>query len=208
MSVAHKFTFDLDLARKPTVNKVLPEDEFEQLLTAARQEGYRQGVAAGQATVQAQSATALAQSAEKLGDQVARMVTSIEQYEKHHLAQSVDLAASVARKLAAHLVARQPQAEMAALIAECMASLENAPHLVIRCHPDLCDALKAITEERMKMSGFSGRLVVLGDPDIRLGDGRIEWADGGLVRDINAISNEINTRISAYLAARGAKQGE
>ncbi len=120
----------------------------------------------------------------------------------------MDLAASVARKLAAHLVARQPQAEMAALIAECMASLENAPHLVIRCHPDLCDALKAITEERMKMSGFSGRLVVLGDPDIRLGDGRIEWADGGLVRDINAISNEINTRISAYLAARGAKQGE
>lgn len=208
MSVAHKFTFDLDLARKPTVNKVLPEDEFEQLLAAARQEGYRQGVAAGQSTVQAQSATALAQSAEKLGDQVARMVTSIEQYEKHHLAQSVDLAASVARKLAAHLVARQPQAEMAALIAECMASLENAPHLVIRCHPDLCDALKAITEERMKMSGFSGRLVVLGDPDIRLGDGRIEWADGGLVRDINAISNEINTRISAYLAARGAKQGE
>ncbi len=208
MSVAHKFTFDLDLARKPTVNKVLPEDEFEQLLAAARQEGYRQGVAAGQSTVQAQSATALAQSAEKLGDQVARMMTSIEQYEKHHLAQSVDLAASVARKLAAHLVARQPQAEMAALIAECMASLENAPHLVIRCHPDLCDALKAITEERMKMSGFSGRLVVLGDPDIRLGDGRIEWADGGLVRDINAISNEINTRISAYLAARGAKQGE
>jgi flagellar assembly protein FliH len=208
VSVAHKFTFDLDLARKPTVNKVLPEDEFEQLLAAARQEGYRQGVAAGQSTVQAQSATALAQSAEKLGDQVAQMMTSIEQYEKHHLAQSVELAASVARKLAAHLVARQPQAEMAALIAECMASLENAPHLVIRCHPDLCDALKTITEERMKMSGFSGRLVVLGDPDIRLGDGRIEWADGGLVRDINAISNEINTRISAYLAARGAKQGD
>lgn len=208
MSVAHKFTFDLDLARKPTVNKVLPEDEFEQLLAAARQEGYRQGVAAGQATVQAQSAAVLAQSAEKLGDQVARMVASIEQYEKQHLAQSVDLAASVARKLAAHLVARQPHTEMAGLIAECMASLENAPHLVIRCHPDLCDALKAITEERMRMSGFSGRLVVLGDPDIRLGDGRIEWADGGLVRDINAISNEINTRISAYLAARGAKQGE
>lgn len=208
MSVAHKFTFDLDLARKPPANKVLPEDEFNQLLAAAREEGYRQGVAAGQKAVEAQSAAALAKSAEKLAVQVAEMVGTIEAYEQRHLAQSVELAASVGRKLAAHLLARQPQAEIAALIGECMASLENAPHLVIRCHPDLCDAVKTIAEERMKVSGFSGRLVVLGDPDIRLGDGRLEWADGGLVRDINAISSEINTRISAYLAARGAKQGD
>lgn len=208
MSVAHKFTFDLDLARKPPANKVLPEDEFNQLLAAAREEGYRQGVAAGQKAVEAQSATALAKSAEKLAVQVAEMVGTIEAYEQRHLAQSVELAASVGRKLAAHLLARQPQAEIAALIGECMASLENAPHLVIRCHPDLCDAIKTIAEERVKVSGFAGRLVVLGDPDIRLGDGRLEWADGGLVRDINAISSEINTRISAYLAARGAKQGD
>ena len=68
--------------------------------------------------------------------------------------------------------------------------------------------MKAIAEERMKVSGFAGRLIVLGDPEIRMGDGRLEWADGGLVRDINAISSEINTRISAYLAARGVEQGD
>lgn len=208
MSVAHKFTFDLDLARKPVASKVLPEDEFEQLLAAAREEGYRAGLDAGRSTVEAQSATALAAAAERLADQVAAMIATIEDYEKRHLAQSVDLAASVGRKLAAHLLARQPQAELAALIAECMASLEAAPHLVIRCHPDLCDAMKATAEERARVSGFSGRLIVMGDPDIRLGDGRLEWADGGLVRDINAISGEINTRISAWLAARGTRQGD
>lgn len=207
MSVAHKFTFDLDLAHKPPPNKVLPEDEFNQLLAAARQDGYREGVAAGQSAVEAQSATALARAAETLAGQVAQMVQTIEDYENQHRTQSVELAASVGRKLAAHLIARQPQVELEALIAECMASLEAAPHLVIRCHPDLCDAMKAIAEERMKVSGFSGRLVVLGDPDIGLGDGRLEWADGGLVRDINAISGEINTRVSAYLAARGTRQG-
>ena len=55
-----------------------------------------------------------------------------------------------------------------------------------------------------KTSGFAGRLIVMGDPEIRLGDGRIEWADGGLVRDIGAISGEIDKRISAYLTARSA----
>lgn len=208
MSVAHKFTFDLDLAHKPPANKTMPEHEFEQMVAAAREEGYRQGLAAGQSSIQAQSATALAKSAEKLANQVIEMVQTIEGYEKLHLGQSVGLAASVGRKLAAHLIAREPQTELAALLSECMGSLEAAPHLVIRCHPELCDAMKAIAEERMKVSGFSGRLIVLGDPEIRMGDGRLEWADGGLVRDINAISNEINTRISAYLAARGVEQGD
>ena len=208
MSVAHKFTFDLDLARKPPANKVLPEDEFDRLLAAAREDGYRAGLEAGRSTIEAQSATALAAAAERLAAEVAGAIATIEDYEKRHLAQSVELAASVGRKLAAHLLARQPQAELAALIAECMASLEAAPHLVIRCHPDLCDAMKATAEERAKISGFSGRLIVMGDPDIRLGDGRLEWADGGLVRDINAISGEINTRISAWLAARGTRQGD
>ena len=198
MSVAHKFTFDLDLAHKPPASKTMPESEFEQMVAAAREEGYRQGLAAGQSSVEAQSATA----------QVAQMVQTIEDYEKLHLGQSVGLAASVGRKLAAHLIAREPQTELAALLSECMASLEAAPHLVIRCHPDLCDAMKAIAEDRMKVSGFAGRLIVLGDPEIRMGDGRLEWADGGLVRDINAISSEINTRISAYLAARGVEQGD
>jgi len=208
VSVAHKFTFDLDLAHKPPANKTMPEHEFEQMVAAAREEGYRQGLAAGQSSIQAQSATALAKSAEKLANQVIEMVQTIEGYEKLHLGQSVGLAASVGRKLAAHLIAREPQTELAALLSECMGSLEAAPHLVIRCHPELCDAMKAIAEERMKVSGFSGRLIVLGDPEIRMGDGRLEWADGGLVRDINAISNEINTRISAYLAARGVEQGD
>ncbi|AEQ52412.1 FliH/SctL family protein [Pelagibacterium halotolerans] len=208
MSVAHKFTFDLDLAHKPPANKVLPEAEFDRIVAAARQEGYNRGLAEGQSGAQAQSAATLAKSAEKLASQVAGMVQTIQDYEKRHLAQSVGLAATVGRKLAAHLIAREPQAELAALLHECVASLEAAPHLVIRCHPDLCDAIKAIAEERMKVSGLSGRLIVLGDPEIRMGDGRVEWADGGLVRDINAISNEINTRVSAYLAARGAEQGD
>lgn len=207
MSVAHKFTFDLDLAHTPPANKTMPEHEFEQLVAAAREEGYRQGLAAGQSNVEAQAATTLAKSAEKLAAQAARMVQAIESYEKRHLEQSVGLATSVGRKLAAHLIAREPQTELAALLSECMAALEAAPHLVIRCHPDLCDAMKAIAEDRMKISGFAGRLIVLGDPEIGMGDGRIEWADGGLVRDINAISSEINTRVSAYLAARGAEQG-
>ncbi len=39
--------------------------------------------------------------------------------------------------------------------------------------------LKRLARER----GFEGRIVVLGEPDIALGDARLEWADGGIVRE-------------------------
>lgn len=200
-----RFTFDLDLARTRRSSRTLPEDELEQMLVDARKQGYQEGLAAGQSSAQAHAANTLAQSAQKLADNAAEVVRALDERQKANLEEAVQLSASIARKLAAHLIARNPGAELAALIRECMASLDHAPHLVVRCHPDLCDAMRAAAEDRMKSTGFAGRLVVMGDPEIRLGDGRLEWADGGLVRDINAISDEINARINAYLMARGAK---
>jgi len=54
----------------------------------------------------------------------------------------------------------------------------------------------------------TGRLIVMGDPEIGLGDGRIEWVDGGLVRDRAAIEAAIDERIAAYLAARNHEHNE
>jgi flagellar assembly protein FliH len=80
------------------------------------------------------------------------------------------------------------------------------PHLVIRCDPALAEAVRDLATARMTTSGFTGRLVVLGDPDIAVGDARIEWADGGVVRDIRKLSAEIDARITEYFAARGIRQ--
>ncbi|HWU18376.1 MAG TPA: hypothetical protein VN155_11905, partial [Devosia sp.] len=118
--------------------------------------------------------------------------------------EAVELAASIGRKLALHLLARYPTTELDALIGECMAGLNGVPHLVVRCHPDIADAIRDIATNHMQTSGFSGRLVVMGDPDQRLSDGRLEWVDGGLVRDIAAISADIDKAISAYLNAHAS----
>ena len=97
--------------------------------------------------------------------------------------------------------------EIEVLIAECLGSLDGVPHLVIRCHSNLADAVRQIATDRIHTSGFTGRLVVMGDPEIVLGDCRIEWVDGGLVRDQAAIASEIDGRIADFLAARGINTG-
>ena len=51
-------------------------------------------------------------------------------------------------------------------------------------------------------SGFEGRLVVLGEPGIALGDCRIEWADGGVNRDTAAAEAAIGEAVARYVSAR------
>ena len=205
-----RFTFDLDLANRPAAigRPAVPEDLVAQLIAQAREEAFAEGVAAGERNATAHAAQTMATAAAAMAARTAEMVATLDDTHAAHLRESVELAASIGRKLAVHLLARHPVAELDALIAECMASLESEPHLVIRCHPDIADAVRDVATGHMATSGFSGRLIVLGDPDQGLGDGRLEWVDGGLVRDIKAISKQIDSRISAYLAARSGQSQE
>jgi len=210
MAASHaRFTFDLDLGKRTTPSAppepTMPERLVAELLAQARQEAYAEGVAAGERNASAVAAQTLAAAAGTLATQTAEMAAALDDATHQSQREAIELAASVGRKLALHLLARHPTVELDALIAECMQSLVGVPHLVVRCHPSIADAIRDIATAHMQTSGFAGRLVVMGDPDQRLGDGRLEWVDGGLVRDIGAVSKDIDTKISAYLAARGGQ---
>ncbi len=207
MAQPARFTFDLDLGQRPKpvapTKPTVPEDLVAQLVAQARQEGFAEGLAAGEQNATSMAAQTLAAAAGTLATRSAEMAVALDDAMASAQREAIELAASIGRKLALHLLARYPTVELDALIAECMQSLGGVPHLVIRCHPELADGVRDIATAHMHTSGFSGRLVVMGDPELRLGDGRLEWVDGGLVRDIGAISRDIDRKISAYLAARG-----
>lgn len=203
-----RFTFDLDLGNNPDRASYMSEAARSTLQQQARADGYTEGFAAGEVSAASISAQTASAAANTLADLAADMLRGLDQTRNDTRREAIDLAATIGRKLASALIGRQPAAELEALLVDCLGSLDGVPHLVIRCHPDLADTLKDLATARIATSGFAGRLIVMGDPDITLGDGRIEWADGGLVRDQAAISAEIDARIAAYLAARGSQDSE
>ena len=198
-----KFSFDLDLSGSQHQTKVMTEQRITQLRDTARAEGYAEGLAEGERTEVAKAAAELTAAGQKIAASASTMLSRIDAADREAHAQALGLARAIGVKLAANLMAREPESEIDGLIAECLSSLERAPHLVVRCNPALTDKLQDITEAHMANAGYAGRLIVLGDPEIPPGDGRLEWADGGLVRDMNAILAEIDKAILAYCASSG-----
>lgn len=197
-----KFIFDLDMSVRRKKTRTLSEEELASLINVARREGFEDGHAKGEKGELARTAQAILTAAGDIAKKAEQITGAIDEINRKMLGESVHLGKAVGHKLATHLMAKEPAAELEALVTECMTSLDHVPHLVIHCHPDLADAIRETTEQAMTTSGFSGRLIVMGDPEIPISDGRIEWADGGLVRDTNAISDEIDKCIENYLNAK------
>jgi flagellar assembly protein FliH len=214
MAALARFNFDLDLADNPKLKPLapqpelppepvgIPEDVVARLVREAREEGYAEGLVAGESNATSMAAQTTAAAAGALAAQAAHMTATLDDAREDNHREAVGLARSVGHKLAGHLISQHPTAELEALIAECMPSLSGVPHLVIRCHPDLADQIRDIATSQVASSGYSGRLVIMGEPDFRLGDGRLEWVDGGLVRDSALLEAQIDKTISDYLTAR------
>ncbi len=202
-SAPAKFQFDLDLSGNQRQTQVMTEARIAELHKKAYDKGFAEGLGQGEQTELARAAAALTAAAEKIAGDATTLVRSLSAYDRQARADGIGIARAIALKLASSLISRMPEAELDTLIEESLNTLERAPHLVIRCTPVLVDKLKEMTEAHMAAAGFSGRLIVLGDPEIGAGDGRIEWADGGIVRDMNIILSEIDKSVAAYCAASG-----
>jgi flagellar assembly protein FliH len=201
LSARAKFMFDVDFAAgsEPARRAITPA-VHEAALAEARATAYRDGIAAAVAEAEARAAVALERIAMGL-EALARQLAAIEARLE---TEAVEVAVAVARKLAPELIAREPLAEIAALARGCFAQLVAAPHVVVRVSEALHAPAREQLEQTARLHGFDGRLIVLSEPEIAPGDCRIEWADGGMVRDRAATDAAIAEAVNRYAAARRA----
>jgi flagellar assembly protein FliH len=187
MAAATKFQFGTDFregGRRAT---------SEADLQAARTEAFLAGEMQGRREAEAQlsaMAAQIARSAERLLAQDAARAVEVE-------AQAVRLALTAAQRLAGAALAERPLAALEQAIRECLGHARQAPHLVLRVHENAVESAEGLIKRLAQETGFAGRLVVLGDPDMAPGDGRIEWADGGLAVDSQHLSALVEQAVAS-----------
>jgi flagellar assembly protein FliH len=200
MGAPVKYLFEDDFAAGSAANAkpVVPLATHESELVRVQTEAYRNGLSAAEAKIEGRAAAAC----ERIAQGIAALTQQLGAVEARLEAESVEVALAVARKLAPELVAAEPLAEIEALAASCFRQLIAAPHVVVRIAEPTYEAAHKRLEEIARLHGFEGRLVVLAEPGIALGDCRIEWADGGLARDRAATEAAIGEAVGRYVAVR------
>jgi flagellar assembly protein FliH len=176
--------------------------EHETLLNGAREESFRQGFAAAQAEMNAADQHRIAAAAEKIADAMEMIAHQMTTLESRLEAEAVEVAFSVARKLAPALTAREPLAEIEQLVIDVFAQIRSAPHVAIRLPDALIDGASAHLMKLAEERGYAGRLVLLPEPGLGPDDCRIEWADGGVVRDRAGIESRIAEAVARYLGRK------
>jgi len=154
----------------------------EGALDAARAEGFHSGLDQARREADHQTGTLLSQlvrSCEQLLAQQDARLAAIEEQAAH-------LAVAVARGLAGAALADKPLVQLLAAVRECVEA-----------------RLGGLARE----TGFAGRIVVLGEPDIAPGDGRIEWADGGLAIDRSQQDDAIEAAIRSVFGPAASSGG-
>jgi flagellar assembly protein FliH len=210
MGAPAKFLFDVDFAagadRKPA-EPAIPLAEHAVKLAEADTAAHRRGYAEAQADAKVESDRRIADALGRIATSLATAAEGLHTIETRLECEAVDVAVAVARKLAPALVAQQPFAEIAALARDCFRELVAAPHIAVRVN----DAVYATARERLddivRAGSFQGRLVVLAEADIPVGDCRIEWADGGINRDSAAADAAIRAAVARYVSARKSFAG-
>lgn len=203
---AVKFTFDTRFDAKepssPTHVQEAPAFTQEDL-DRARSEGHSEGFSAGIYEAENRAESEIDNAMRAFSANAASLLSALQAESAVLRGEAVEFAMTAARKLAPAMIATRPQAEIEAVLRDCLTHLNREPHIVLRVADILIDRLKVIVDRMALERGLSGRIILLGHGDMAEGDCIVEWTDGGVVRSRADTENEMNDIVARYVETLG-----
>ena len=192
MTSTTRFLFDQDF-RAPRRS----EGASPAALNAAEERGRAAGLAEGRRQAREEAQARLAAAAQRLAEDAARLLAEADAARAAIEEDAVAFAVALGRRLAGDALRADPLGPLGEAAREAFQHLRGVPHLVVRVNETLVEEVDALVGRIARERGYEGRLVVLGEPDIAPGDGRLEWADGGVVRDRAAVEAAVAQTLAA-----------
>lgn len=196
---AQKFTFDEEFGTeggRSSRNRAQEQGRLDD----AEQQGFFRGQLEGRRETEQEAAMRAAVALEKVANTAAAVLAKLDSETARFEREASMLALAFARKVAGDVALRAPLAALESAAADCFRQLVGVPHVVVRIEHEMIDQAKTMLDRMARERGYEGRIVVLGEPGLALGDFVIEWADGGMIRDSAALATLISGAIERHVA--------
>jgi len=227
MAKLQKYLFDLDFGSPriaPVDMAAHVEDEMmveeeeapppppptfsEEELVLAREQAFEQGRQTGLQEA-AQSLEQMVGMAMATAAHHLQAIGAAQAAETETLAQeAAAVAVSIVRKLHPEFARRYGVQEIESAVRDCLTHLDRLPKVTIKVTPALLEAVKEKAKGLAAQVHFDGKLAVVGDAALDLGDCRVEWGDGGAERDQSRVWAQIDQAVEAALGSLAARTEE
>ena len=181
-------SFDAAAVRVPERKPVTLKPEQ---VDALKQESFDDGFAAGHKVGAEEQLSQLMTTLEALGGRVEGLMQARDAMYRALEVETRAAILAIACRMLPAFVAQHGTGEIEALFAQALASMVKEPRLVVRVHEQQCELLNERFLALAAVQAYAGRVVVMADETIKLGDCRIEWAEGGIERRIEGTWNAI-----------------
>jgi flagellar assembly protein FliH len=184
--------------QEPVIKVSQHEDVLAEAVAAARAQAFIEG----KAEADGEETARLARAMESVAMALEQLRHDLDGIQAMASDEAIRFAQQIALKVAGKVMDAQPLAMIEDTGRAIFDDLRGQPHVAVRVAPDLVDAAKERLSGIARERGFEGRLIVMGEPEIMPGDVRIEWADGGIIRDRHLVERTIAAGVERALATR------
>ena len=175
---------DADAASPPT--RYAEED-----VVKARADGMAAGLEAAREDAVVKAGQALIEVSERIAEGLERLFDTRAELERQINKEAVDATLVMLGKLFPGLAEAHGLDEVEALIGECLSRTVQEPRIVVRLAESQLDTMARRIDGVTAAKGYEGKVVLLADETVAVGDAVVEWADGGATRDSARLVQEI-----------------
>jgi flagellar assembly protein FliH len=145
------------------------------------------GFTAGKKAAAEDQASHLNATVDKIAATAGALIAQAEANRPQQEARLREAVLAIARKVLPDFAQRHGLQEIEAVVAGVIGEMTGEPRLVVRVNETQFDsvdaALKAVTEKQ----GYTGKVVLIADAEVKANDCRVEWADGGVEHNLDAL---------------------
>ena len=123
-------------------------------------------------------------------------------------ADAIELGNLTANILAEQLIVRSPALNLESVFTDALEHMGDAPHIAVTVNDALVDDIQKLVSTIATARGFTGNIVVLGDPDTTRGNCNLQWADGGITLDLERKRDAVAQIVRRHLDGLGRPAAE
>lgn len=160
-------------------------------LAAAREIAHAEGEHAGRIAAEQSLTAHTTRTLEAITNELQRATAAIARDQSALVRDATAIALTICRKILPHTYRATAVDEIAELVSTVLPRIGDQPLVLVRVAAPLAAAVTEPMAAVAAVAGFTGSVKVVADESLAEGDCRIEWSQGGVIRDAATLLREL-----------------